>query len=89
MNRDVATQTSRSPLGIALAVAVFGILGMLLVDHGPWNKPHLQTAQVDYASTGAAAKAVGATVTPTAPKPAIEPAPLGPKPAQPANPVPR
>ena len=56
MNRDVATQTSRSPMWIALAVAVFGILGMLLVDHGPWNKPHLQTAQVDYASTGAAAQ---------------------------------
>jgi hypothetical protein len=88
MNRDVAMQTIRSPLGVALAVAVFGVAGMLLVDHGPWNRPHLETAQVNYGTTSAAAKAVGATVTPTAPKPAIEPAAPGPKPAEPANPVP-
>jgi hypothetical protein len=90
MNRDVTVQTMtiRSPFGVALAVAVFGIAGMLLVDHGPWNKPHLQTAQVNYGSTSAAAKAVGARVTPTAPKSAIEPAAPGPKPTQPANPVP-
>ena len=25
------------PKLIALAVAVFGMLGMLVVDHGPWN----------------------------------------------------
>lgn len=88
MNREVATQTVRSPMWVALAVAVFGISGILLVDHGPWNKPHLQTAQVNYGTTSAAARAVGATVTPTAPKPVIEPAAPGPKPAQPANPVP-
>jgi hypothetical protein len=77
----------RSPLVVAMAVAVLGVLGMLLVDHGPWNKPHLQTAEVHYPSTKAAANAVGATVTPTTPKPAIEPDVPGPKPAQPANPV--
>ena len=80
-------QTIRSPMWVALAVAVFGILAILLVDHGPWNKPHLQTAQVNYGTTSAAANAVGATVTPTAPKPALEPTAPGPKPAQPANPV--
>jgi hypothetical protein len=80
-------RTLRSPLVVAMAVAVLGVLGMLLVDHGPWNKPHLQTAEVHYPSTKAAANAVGATVTPTTPKPAIEPDVPGPKPAQPANPV--
>ena len=29
-----------------LAVAISGVLGMLLVDHGPWNKPKVQTAEV-------------------------------------------
>ena len=87
MNRHHSMWTIRSPLAIVMVVAVFGVLGMLLVDHGPWNKPHLQTAEVSYPTTKAAAKAVGATVTPTEPKPAIEPVAPGPKPAQPANPV--
>jgi hypothetical protein len=81
--------TLRSPLVIAMAVAAFGVLGMLLVDHGPWNKPHLQTAEVHYPSTKAAANAVGATVTATPQKAEIEPDAPGPKPAQPANPVPQ
>ena len=89
MNRAHSMWTLRSPLVIAMAVAAFGVLGMLLVDHGPWNKPHLQTAEVHYPSTKAAANAVGATVTPTTEKPAIEPDAPGPKPAQPANPVPQ
>jgi hypothetical protein len=72
----------------SLAVATFGILGILLVDHGPWNKPHLQTAQVNYGTTSAAAKAVGARVTPTAPKQALDPVAPGPKPAQPVDQVP-
>ena len=87
MNRAHSMWTLRSPLVIAMAVAAAGVLGMLLVDHGPWNKPHLQTAGVHYPSTKAAANAVGATVTPTEPKPAIEPDAPGPKPAQPLNPV--
>ena len=71
-----------------MAVAVFGLLAMLIVDHGPWNRPQLQAAEVaSYKTTGEAARAVGATVTPTAPKPALEPNPPGPKPAQPANPA--
>jgi hypothetical protein len=88
MNRDVTVQTIRSPFGVALLVAGFGIAGILLVDHGPWNKPHLQTAQVNYGTTSAAATAAGATVRPTAPKAAIEPVAPGPKPTQPANPAP-
>jgi hypothetical protein len=26
-----------APLKVAIAVAVIGVLGMLIVDHGPWN----------------------------------------------------
>lgn len=77
--------TGGRPVVIATAVAVFGILAMLLVDHGPWNRPTV--AGTNYATTGAAAEAVGATVTPTPPKPVLEPASPGPKPAQPANPA--
>jgi hypothetical protein len=75
-------------LVVAIAVAVFGMLAMLIVDHGPWNRPHVQTAEVaNYKTTGEAARAAGAIVTPTAPKPVLEPKPPGPKPAQPTNPA--
>jgi hypothetical protein len=77
----------RGPLMVAIAVAVFGVLAMLIVDHGPWSRPLVQTAEVaTYRTTGEAARAVGASVTPTAPKAAIEPAAAGPK-VQPNNPV--
>jgi len=79
---------SRAPMLAALAVAVFGVLAMLVVDHGPWNRPNVQTAEVaNYKTTGAAARAAGASVTPTAPKAELEPTVPGPKPAQPANPT--
>ena len=76
------------PVVIAIAVAVFGVLAMLLVDHGPWTRPKVQTAEVNHKTTGDAARAVGAKVTPTAPKSELEPNVLGPKPAEPANPSP-
>ena len=85
--RNMPMRRIHLPLAVAMAVAVFGILAMLLVDHGSWNKPHLRTALVNYGTTSAAAQAVGARVTPTTPKPAIEPEAPGPKPAQPANDV--
>jgi hypothetical protein len=87
--KDHPTRTpSRAPVLAALAVAVFGVLAMLVVDHGPWNHPNVQTAEVaNYKTTGAAARAVGANVTPTAAKTDLEPAAPGPKPAQPANPA--
>ena len=77
-----------SPVAVAMIVAVVGVLGILLVDHGPWNRPQVQTADVaNYKTTGEAARAVGATVTPTPPKSELEPAAPGPRPAQPANPA--
>jgi hypothetical protein len=78
---------SASPVVYALAVAVFGLLSMLIVDHGPWNRPHVQTAEAHYATTSAAARAAGATVTPTMPKLAVEPVAPVPKPVQPAIPA--
>jgi hypothetical protein len=69
------------------------VLGMLIVDHGPWNRPKVQTAEVHmFTTTGEAARAVGATVTPTEPRSEVEPVAPGPKPAhpeQPANPAAR
>jgi hypothetical protein len=77
------------PVMIAIAVAVFGMLAMLIVDHGAWTRPRVQTAEVaNYKTTADAARAVGATVTPTAPKPEVEPTAPGPKPAEPASPAP-
>lgn len=86
-NESRSQASRRGPLMVAMAVAVFGVLAMLIVDHGPWSRPQVQTAEVaTYRTTGEAARAVGASVTPTAPKAAIEPAAPGPK-VQPNNPV--
>lgn len=75
------------PLLVAAAVAVVGVLGMLIVDHGSWNRPKVQTAEMaHYSTTGEAARAVGAIVVPTEPKSQLEPDAPGPKPVHPANP---
>jgi hypothetical protein len=90
MDGNRPKRTGVKPLTVTSAVAIFGVLAMLLVDHGPWSHPTVQPAEVaNYHTTGAAAHAVGAQVTPTEPKLAIEPAAPGPKPAQPADPVTR
>jgi hypothetical protein len=89
MIEDRPKRRGLHPVAIALAVAIFGVLAMLIVDHGPWNRPHVQTADVAYyRTTGDAARAAGAAVQPTTPKPALEPEPPGPKPVQPPDPVP-
>jgi hypothetical protein len=89
MVSDQAKQKSVRPVWVALAVAVFGILAMLVVDHGPWARPHAQDPRMAvYHTTGDAAHAVGADVVPTAPKSELEPDPLGPKRAEPPNPEP-
>jgi hypothetical protein len=87
MNQNHSKRTGTHPVIVALAVAIFGVLAMLLVDHGPWSRPNVQAAEIaKYKTTGEAAHAAGAQVMPTAPKPEIEPVAPGPKPAQPANP---
>ena len=75
------------PVWIALAIAMFGVLAMWMVDHGPWGRARVQTTEVaTHQTTGEAAREAGAAVAPTAPKPALEPQAPGPQPAQPAIP---
>ena len=77
-----------TPLVVACAVAAFSVLGLLIIDFGPWNKPKMQSAATaTYSTTGEAARAADATVTPTEPEPAIEPLPAGPKPIHPVTPT--
>jgi hypothetical protein len=93
MTQDHSTAEKRSqrrvgsPVVVAAAVAVVGMLAMVVVDHGPWSRPHTETAEVaNHRSTGEAARAAGATVTPTASKSEVEPVAPGPKRAQTVNP---
>lgn len=75
------------PLLIAIAIAVLGVLGMLIVDHGSWNKPKVQTvAMAHYGTTGEAARAAGAIVMPTEPKSQLELDAPGPRSVHPAIP---
>jgi hypothetical protein len=86
---DQAKHRGMRPVWVALGVAIFGLLAMLLVDHGPWARPHPQPAHVAYyKTTGEAARAAGADIAPTPPKSPLEPEPLGPKRAEPPNPEP-
>lgn len=88
MRKHHLKRTLERPVVVAMAVAGLGVLAMLIVDHGPWSSPKGQTAEVaNYKTTGEAARAAGATVRPTAPKPALEPIAPGPKPVQPVNPA--
>jgi hypothetical protein len=82
-----ATPTRLGPATIAIAVAAIGLLSLLLVDHGPWSKPSVQAGtMLEYGTTAGAAAAVGAVVTDTTTKSALEPAAPGPKPVSPAIP---
>lgn len=86
MTEDRLSRTGGAPLKVAIAVAVLGVLSMLVVDHGPWSKPKVQHPMVaNYSTTGEAARAAGAQVMPTEPKLDVEPNPPVPKPVHPAN----
>ena len=87
MTESHAKRTGVRPVWIALALAIFGVLAMLIVDHGPWSRAHVQAAQLaSHQTTGEAARSAGAGVEPTAPRRLLEPESPGPKPAQPADP---
>ena len=87
INQKHSQRHGGTPLVIACAVAAFGLLALLIIDLGPWNKPKMQpTATATYSTTGKAARAAGATITPTEPQLATEPLPAGPKPVNPVNP---
>ena len=86
---DHLSRCGGAPLKVATTVAVLGVLGMLIVDHGPWNKPKVQPAfMASYSSTSESARAAGAKVMPTEPKLQVEPEPPVPKPVHPVNPPP-
>ena len=86
---DHVKQRGVRPVYVALAIAICGVVAMLLVDHGPWTRAHVQTADIAvYHTTGEAARAAGAAVAPTSPKLAVEPDPLVPKQVEPPNPKP-
>ena len=94
MTKDLAENRSSrpggAPLKVAIAVAALGVLGLLIVDHGPWNKLKVQPSFVaSYSSTDEAARAIGAEVTPTEPRLQVEPEPPMPKPIHPVNPAPQ
>jgi hypothetical protein len=75
------------PVIITTVVAVMGLVGLLLVNHGPWNKPKVQNeTMIQYGTTAGAAAAAGAGVAPTEKKPELEPVAPGPKPVEPAIP---
>jgi hypothetical protein len=86
---DQARHEGVRPVWVALGVAIFGLVAMLVVDHGPWARPHPQPAHIAYhETTGEAARAAGADVTPTPPKSPLEPELPMPKQAEPPNPEP-
>jgi hypothetical protein len=90
LTEDRLRRSGGVPLKVAMSVAALGVLGMLIVDHGPWNKPKVQPAfMANYSSTGEAARAAGAKVMPTGPKLQVEPEPPVPKPVHPVNPAPQ
>jgi hypothetical protein len=87
MVKTVPRGRSYTPIAVTLAVAVISLLALLFVNPGPLKRLVVKSPEVvPSADTTAAAKAAGATVTPTDPKLAIEPTPPGPKPVQPAAP---
>jgi hypothetical protein len=86
---DQAKHKGVRPVYFALALAIFGIVAMLLVDHGPWARPHAQMAEVaTYHTTGESARAAGAVVEPTLPDSPLEPDRPMPKQIDPPNPKP-
>jgi hypothetical protein len=60
-SEDYNPKRSLGPVAVALMVAVFGVLSLLITDH---TRPHVESARA-HAATEAAAGAAGATVTPT------------------------
>ncbi len=89
MVSDHARHEGVRPVWVALAVAIFGILAMLVVDHGPWTHPHVHTAQLatHHQTTEQSAQDAGAAVVPTNPRDAVQPDPSLPKQVEPAYPA--
>ena len=89
MISDQAKRHGVRPVWIALAIAILGIPAMLIVDHGPWARPQVHTAQLatHHQTTEQSAHSAGAAVAPTKPRDAVEPDPSLPAQVEPANPA--
>jgi hypothetical protein len=61
---DNHRKRSLEAAAVALTVAVFGVLSLLIVNHGLWERPYHESARA-HAATEAAVEADGAFVTPT------------------------
>jgi hypothetical protein len=71
-------------LSAAIALVCVVILTLQIRDR--WQPPQIKAAdQAEHALTGKIAHAAGATLSQTDPKLSVEPAPAGPKQAQPAD----
>jgi hypothetical protein len=79
---------NRKGLGlISLAVALACGIVLVMQVRDRWNSPEVKTAaEAQHTTTGQAARAAGARISQSEPKPAVEPDPGAPKPAQPAQP---
>ena len=72
---------------IAAAISLVCIVALTMQIRDRWHSPEIKSPhQAEQATTGQMAHAAGAQVLPTDPSLSVEPAPAGPKPAQPANP---
>ena len=72
---------------LSLAIAFVCMVVLTLQVRDRWNTPEVKTAaEAQHTTTGQAARQAGARISQTEPKPAVEPDPAGPKPAQPAHP---
>ncbi len=72
-------------ISLVIALACAALLVMQVRDR--WQTPEVKTAaEAQHTTTGQAARQAGARISQTDPKPAVEPDPAGPKPAQPAHP---
>jgi hypothetical protein len=79
------SRTAVALVSAAIALVCVGALVMLVRDR--WHPPEIKSAeQARLSTTGDAARAAGARVMPTDPSLAVEPTPVGPKRAQPADP---
>ena len=71
----------------AAAIALTCIVVLTLQIRDRWHSPEIKSPdQAARATTGRVARAAGAQILPTDPSLSAEPAPAGPKQAQPANP---
>ena len=72
---------------LSLAIAFVCAAVLVMQVRFRWNAPEVKTAaEAQTTTTGEAARAAGARISQSEPKPPVEPDPAGPKPAQPAHP---